>query len=312
MTNPKTAVINLMNGVAPERRAEIAALWDRYKPDVDLSVDAKNTTMMASKDHIVFDQKTIDVYWLIGFAGWKAIETYSALIMLAVAAGQPIGAAIKADNALGEFERSFKERLQAAQTLINTDTLDGVEWPPDLPHPTANREDMTNDQDRAAYDIVQVATGFILLHEFKHVMLDRDGERPKDRREEELACDVWARSFVMEKIGEYVASSGQPYEKVLRLRSMGLAVAALILYEITPSWDHGGNKDYFSLATRLRAILQGTNLPPNDSFWLLAAGLLIGMLRKTRLPIDAGSMSARDLADYLMERMDPEAMHEAP
>ena len=74
---------------------------------------------------------------------------------------------------------------------------------------------------------------------------------------------------------------------------MGLAIAALILHEITPDWDHGGNKDYFSLATRLRAILENTDLPPNDSIWRFAAGLLVGMFRKTRLPIDSGPMPAR-------------------
>jgi hypothetical protein len=42
-----------------------------------------------------------------------------------------------------------------------------------------------------------------LLYEFRHVMLDRDGARPKDPREEEMACDVWAREFMTSNLAEY-------------------------------------------------------------------------------------------------------------
>jgi hypothetical protein len=84
---------------------------------------------------------------------------------------------------------------------------------------------------------------------------------------------------------------------------MGLALAALILHEITPVWDHGGNRQYFSVADRLRALLENTPLPRNDHFWILAASLLIGIFRQKNIPIDAPAMSAAELAAYLLERL---------
>jgi hypothetical protein len=50
---------------------------------------------------------------------------------------------------------------------------------------------------------------------------------------------------------------------------MGFALAALVLHEITPSWDHGGSQEYFSVATRLQAILDNTPLDENDELWVL-------------------------------------------
>src|ERR1022692_4958569 len=75
--SPKSAVIFLMNGAAPERKDEIASLWARYPADVILVPDAKRVTLNANKDRIAFDAKTMDVFWLIGLAGWKAIECYA-------------------------------------------------------------------------------------------------------------------------------------------------------------------------------------------------------------------------------------------
>jgi hypothetical protein len=132
-------------------------------------------------------------------------------------------------------------------------------------------------------------------------MLDRDGLRPKDLREEELACDVWAREFMTAKIADYAQSHGHDYHDVLRKRSMGFALAALILHEITPFWDHGGNKAYFSIRTRLQTILDNTPLPDDDHFWIFAASLLIGLYRQKARAILARPMKPRMLTRYLLE-----------
>ena len=83
---------------------------------------------------------------------------------------------------------------------------------------------------------------------------------------------------------------------------MGLALAALILHEITPVWDHGGNQLYFSVADRMQAILDNTPLPENDHFWVFVASLLIGIFRQKHVPIDAPPMSAYELARYLIAK----------
>ena len=50
-----------------------------------LAPDATRVTLNADRDRIAFDAKTMDVFWLIGFAGWKAIECYSPLVVVSAA-----------------------------------------------------------------------------------------------------------------------------------------------------------------------------------------------------------------------------------
>ncbi len=301
--SPKDAVIALMEGAVPERVLDLRALWKQYDPAVVLMMDARRITMNADRNRIAFDAKTKDVFWMIGFAGWKAIECYSPLVVVSAGTGQTVSDVIKDDQSLPEVERAYKERRAAAQALIDTADPDSVRWPPDIPRPTADRDGFNNDQDKVSLDLTGFALALALFHEFRHVMLDRDNSRPADRREEELACDVWARDFMTAKLAAYAQSKGRDYHEVLRVRSMGFALAALILHEITPFWDHGGNQDYFSVATRMQAILDNTPLPDGDHFWNFTASLLIGIFRQQNSAIDAPSLTSKALTRYLIDRL---------
>lgn len=300
---PKRVVISLMKAAVPERQAELMEFWQKYNPDVLLVGDARRITLNANKDRIAFDPKTMDVFWLIAFGGWRAIECYSPHVVVAAAYGRTIAEVMALDAGLDAVERAYKERLAAARALIDSGDPAAAPWPDDLPRPSADRNACDEPQYKSAFDLACLAVGFAFFHEFYHVMLDHDGQRPSDRREEEMACDVWARSFLTAKVARYAAENGHSYQDVLRKRSMGLAIAALVLHEITPFWDHGGNRYYFSVADRLRAILDNTPLPDNDHFWVFAASLLIGIFRQRGTLIDAPSMSARDLSRYLLDKL---------
>ena len=300
---PKRAVIALMNGTAPELTNEIATLWEQYPVDVVMVADAGRITLNADKERITFDAKTMDVFWLIGFAGWKAIECYSPHVVLSASTGRSVADLIRADEGLDDVERAYKERRAAAQTLIDAANPVSAPWPPDIPRPAADREAFDDPQYKTAFDLVCLAAAFAFFHEFRHVMLARDNVRPRDLREEELACDVWARNFLIARLAKYASDNGHDYHQVLRKRAMGLALAGLILHEITPVWDHGGNRAYFSVQDRLAAILDNTPLPPNDHFWVFVASLLVGILRQRHVQIDAPPMSARDLSLYLLTKI---------
>ena len=249
---PKRAVIALMRGAVPEREEELMALWARYNPDVVLVADARRVTLNATKDRIAFDAKTMDVFWLIAFSGWRAIECYSPHVILSAANGKTVAEVILADAELDEVERAYREKRAAAETLVGAPDLASAPWPDDLPQPSANRNALDDAQYQAVYDLACLAAAFTLYHEFHHAMLDRDNQRPSDPREEEMLCDVWARNFMTAKAACYAKDNGHSYHDVLRKRSMGLAIAALILHDITPVWDQGGNRYYFSIGDRLR------------------------------------------------------------
>ncbi len=287
-----------MVGVVPEREAEIDNLWQIYDPDIEVVDDRRGITLNATRDRIRFDPKTMDVFWLIGFSGWRAIECYSPHIILS-ACGVSLQSLLDGDEMLPELEREYRERLRAANGLIAADDAEAAAWPPDIPRPSANRNALDDAQYKAAFDLSVMAVAFTILHEFRHVMLDRDRQRPTDRREEELQADVWARDFITAKVKAYATANGHTYNEVLRKRSMGLAIAALILHEITP--QHGGNCDYFSIKVRLGTLMDNTPLPNDDHFWVFSASLLLGIFRQRHLALPQAPMTARALTESLLE-----------
>ncbi len=247
---PKEVVVSLMRGAVPERVDDIDSLWDEYHPDVELVEDSGSITLNACKDSIQFDLKTMEVFWLIGLGGWRAIECYSPHVVISATTGQTLSDLLINDEQLGDIERAYKERRAVAQTLI-----------------------------------------------------EADDARHNDLREEELACDVWAREFMIAKLENYADRHGHEYQQVLCKRSMGLVLAALILHVITPFWAHGGNEAYFSVGDRLRTILDNTPLPDDDHFWIFASSVLVGIFQQENLPIIAPSMAPKELAKHLLSEL---------
>lgn len=297
---PKQIIRELMVGVVPERQSEIDQLWKTYNPDVVIIEDKPGIILDANRDRIRFSPKTMDVFWLIGFSGWRAIECYSPHVICS-AYGTSLQSLIDSDENLPEIEIQYKERLATAKSLIASSDTASADWPPDIPLPSANREVFDNVQYRVAFDLSLIAAGFTFLHEFRHVMLDVEKKRPIDRKEEELQADVWARDFITAKLESYAKDNSHDYHQVLRKRSMGLAIAALILHEITP--QYGGNCSYFSIKIRLSTLLDNTPLPEDDNFWRFSASLLIGIFRQRHIPLPAEPMSPRALAACLLDLM---------
>lgn len=296
-------VMSLMLGAAPERQADIEHLWQKYNPRVDIHDNACGITLNATGERIAFDLKTIDVFWLIGFSGWRAIECYSPHVVSSYITSKEIDKLVQIDSELPRIERDYKERRATVNSLIETkDTFD-VLWPPDLPRPSSNRDAVECIEYKAAFDLTCLAIAFALFHEFRHVMFDIDGNRPADRRQEELACDLWARNFMTANAGAYAKEHSHSCECVLRKRSMGFALAALVLHDITPVWAHGGNAEYFSLADRLKAILGNTPLPDHDHFWIFTASLLLGVFRQKGVALNQSGMSPRLLCECLIARL---------
>lgn len=302
MDPAQTDLMNCMIGAAPEREAEIRQLWRDYAPKVIVE-DREGMTLNADRDRIAIDVKMVDVFWLIGFSGWRAIETYSPSVIASAVSGVPIATLLQQDAGLADEERAYKERIAAVHAFMSSADAKDAPWPPDIPRPTSSRNGFNDEQHKAAFDLTGSAVAFTLFHEFRHVMLDRDNKRPAERTEEELACDVWAREFVTIKAAEYAASKGFSYAAVLQRRSMSFALAALILHEITPIWEHGGNGDYFSVATRMETIMKNTPLSDDSHFWNFSAALLIGMCRQKHIPFDPPAMSARALTDHLVAKI---------
>lgn len=297
-----TAVRNLIYGALPERRAEFAELWNRYSPAIEVVPDGAGVTMNANKRRIRFDLKTLDAFWLIGFSAWHAIETYAPHIVVAMITQTSVESVIRDDDELGQLEQDYKHRLRLAKALLAGDDQGGVQWPTDIPKPTDDRAALRNDQERVAFDLTLLAAAYVFLHEFRHVMLDRDEQHPDSFPEEEISCDVWARGMLLDKVAIYAEEHNHNYQEVLYKRAAAMVIACVILQTITDEWAQWGTNEYPSVGERMAVLIKDVALSAGSGFWVVAASVLVGVMRETHQSIELIPRSVPDLVNDLIER----------
>lgn len=305
MVEAGIAVKALLLGATPERKEEIEALWDCYAPKVCVVENTRGVNINAGKDRIQFDHKTLEAIWLLGFNGWRSIETYSPAIILSGITGGSLEDTLRSDDELAVFEMDYKSRSNSARSIIEENSLALITWPQDVPRPEADRETLNSHQEMAAFDLVCLATAYVFLHELRHVKFLRDGDCPADRREEEIACDVWARSFLTDKVGSYAKSIGQAFSRVLDKRAMGIALGAMILHEITPESARWGTAEYPPITTRIQAMISGSPLAKESHYWLFTACLLVGIFRQAHRPLPTYAPSTNELVEQLITDLQP-------
>lgn len=296
------SVLNVIFGAVPERRSEFAELWAWYAPVIEVVPNQAGVTMNANRRRIQFDLKTLEAFWLIGFSAWHAIETYAPYVVAAVINQTSVESLIRDDDELGPLEQNYKNRLRLAKDLLAGGSLDAIQWPRDIPSPTDDRSSLRSDEERVAFDLTLMAVAYVFLHEFRHVMLDRDDEHPDCFAEEELSCDVWARGMFLDKLSSYAEERNHSYHEVLYKRAAAMAVACVILQTITDEWTQWGTAEYPSIGERMSALIGDIPLPAESRFWVVAASVLIGVMRETHLPIELVPRSAPDLVNELIER----------
>lgn len=308
VVEPGEAMMNLLLGAVPERQAELKDLWAAYGPDVRVVEDGPLLRLSTKGRRITFSSKTMDVYWLIGLNGWLTLEAYSPAIVLSVLSGRTIASVLEADNDVGEFERAYRERRAAAKSLAETIDVSDAPWPPDVPRPRADRKApsgyaIPEAQYETAFDLTLLAVAGLLLHELRHVMLAADGPKFKDLRDEEMACDVWARDFMTAKAALYAERYDHAYSDVIRKRSMALAFSSAMIHDTTPFWERCGSEAYYPVRDRVKALVGATPLAPDDCFWVVAACLMLGMRREAGLHVEIRADDWKALAGASVDEL---------
>lgn len=298
----RTIVLHLLRGAVPERADDIGCLWAQYGHAIEVSPETKGVTMNADAKRIQFDTKTIDLFWLLGFSGWRAIEVYAPALFLATVAGIPLDRALNVDAERGRFEFEYRQRIDSARSLIATQHTTDIQWPADVPEPTADRNGFTDAQHIATFDLVAMALAFTFLHEFRHVMFSVDNDAPSTLPEEEIACDAWARDYMISGLAVYAQQHGHSYAQVQQKRAMGIALAAATIHVMTPPHAHWGGRQYPPIADRLTAMIGGYNLSADSPFWLFAGCLLIALIRQENRPLDIVANSNREMVEELLAR----------
>lgn len=297
----QTIVLNLLRGAVPERADELCQLWAEHRHSVEVAPSGSSLTLNATSKRIKFDTKTVDFFWLLGFAAWRAIEVYAPALVLATSTGVSIDTALKVDHGRGQFEFDFKQRIAAAHSLQSAGSTAAIQWPADIPMPTADRASLGDAQAMAVSDLVGLAFAFAMLHELKHVMFRAAGDAPEAGYAEELACDVWARETMSSNMEEYADNHGYTYAQVAQKRAMGIALAAIIVHAMTPTHEKWGSNDYPPIAERIRAMIDGHNLSEGSPFWTFTACLLVAIMRQEGRQIELVAASDKAVVEGLLD-----------
>ncbi len=300
MTTPSDAVRILLEAAIPERVEEFRKLWKEYAPSIEIEADSSGFTINANKRRILYQQKALDVLWIVGFSAWESIATYSPTIATALIFHLRLEDALKYDDLRGQYETEYKSRLASARAINDAHEFFLDKWPSDVPLPILNRESAYLEQ-AAAYDLTLMAIAFVLFHELRHVMLDRDNQHPPDDKVEELWCDIWAREFMTSNLAEYAHNHNHDYAQVLNKRASAMALGCLMLHEITPIFEHGGSKTHPPLGERIQAIAGNMNLPETATYWIFAACVLVGALRRQNRSLEITAKNPRELVEKLID-----------
>jgi hypothetical protein len=284
----------LILAAAPEQQAKLRALWRELDPKIEIRCDASNILLQATADGIDFTNRFMRTFWLLGFTAWEALRCYSPALVVATARGDTAAAVLDIDESYSNARVALEGFLNAAKSLRQ-----GIAtWPAQIPQPQADQTGLSVEQ-RAAFQLVMIGTAYALLHEVEHIRHALRHTNPS--AEEELRCDTFARQFLTERIGEYVAISGEPYAEVLSKRAMGIALGAFVVGEITPAPARAGTLDYPPLIWRLSALLEGTRLPNDDKFWIFASSLLITLARLHERSLTVVQGAPKAMFDQLMD-----------
>ncbi|MGA3259678.1 MAG: phage exclusion protein Lit family protein [Bryobacteraceae bacterium] len=286
-------VLALLRGAAPERADELAALWRQFALNFDTIQDKPGFDIKGGAfGSVIFTPRTLHQIWLLGFAAWRAFEAYGGILQILPALGLPYDAAMIADlPGQLEAELRFQAAIHDARALNQVHQSEDFEWPAAVPLPS--QQSFTSAAEEVTRDVTSIAGAFIFLHEVKHIVLTQSGTDP---HEEELACDQFAREFLLENITAYASTSGKPSDRILALRAMAVSVGLFVVLEITPVSSWRESESHPPLRKRWTAFLEPVPLPIDHWFWSFTTSLILAKLRhEHRGPEQLDAADARGL-----------------
>ena len=305
--DPTEEAFGLIADAAPERRERLEKFREEYAVRFERVAGKPGIVLKATEEvRVQFASKDMHVMWLLGFSLWKSIDLFAPGLLLSGWTGEPLSSVLALDDNLKEIERDYKEKVEAVKTLIRAKKLDCRRWPPDIPLPDKSREDLANCQDRAAYDLVMMATSVLFLHELKHIEFFAEPDAGIPRAEEELQCDEWARDWFISELADYARASGDSYQKVYSKRAMALLLVCEFLRLAGQHTKMVISTAYPPLAQRIAALSGGINLPESDNFWVLSACILLAETRRQRKePPRLDGMSPKQVTESLINELTP-------
>lgn len=228
----REAVHEMLLGVAPERTTELQRYWEDFGlqirildddgPDGPIVLDAGGYVF------IRFNHRIMRLFWLGSFAMWEgyvAFQHYAATQETSVA--------------------KFSEILDCFEATRTATDVDAVPWPTHVPPPGELADHVPGNPARVGGELAIFGVGWAVLHELQHLLHQQAGTAaPWDDREackrEEHSCDAFATTFLLARIAEYAAATGQSASVISDKRQMGIYCAIFSMTLLSrANWEPG-------------------------------------------------------------------------
>jgi len=201
------------------------------------------------------------------------------------------------------LDERFDRLLRAVADLEAAVTIDDFVWPEDVPAPVEGLR-IVDQAQKATFDLICMAGGFVFAHELRHALFDRVGTRPALKIDEERECDHWALALMLDGVPRYADATSQDEMVVRAKRLLGIVFALLAVVTLTPRplWDE--TAEYPAVSARLRVVLDvATANPVPEWFWTTIASMLTAFARSLGFLPPPGPFppADRDLAYALCE-----------
>ena len=230
--NLREAVHDMLLGVSPERTAELQTYWEDFGlqfqilnddgPDGPVVLDAGGYVL------IRFNHRIMRLFWLGSFAMWEGYVAFQHY-------------ATTQETRLTRFV----EILDCFEATRAAADVDAVPWPAFLPPPGELVDHVPGDPGRVGGELAIFGVAWAVLHEVQHLIHQQAGTSaaPDDVeacRREEHSCDAFATAFLLERISEYAAATGQSESLVSDKRQMGVYCAIFAMTLLSrENWGPG-------------------------------------------------------------------------
>lgn len=211
---PGEAVRDMLLAVTPERAAELSAYWEeldlRVKILDDDGPDGPIVLDAGSFVFIRFNHRIMRLFWLGSFAMWEGYCAYHHFT------------STNEEN-LGRF-REILDCFEATRVAAD---VDQVPWPAGIPQPGELVDHVPGNPARVGGELAIFGVSWAVLHEIQHLIHAQEGTSAAwDDCEacckEELSCDSFATSFLIEKVAQCAIEADQSESLVSGKRQLGI------------------------------------------------------------------------------------------
>jgi hypothetical protein len=238
MNNPtppptlRDVVHDMFLAVAPERAAELQFYWYEYSPQFQiLEDDGPDGPIVMDAGgffYVRFNHRVMRLFWLASFALWEGYAAYQHYVSTQEAN-------------LTRFS-AILDCFEATHAVVDVET---VPWPDFLPLPGELVDHTEGDPARVGGELAIFGVSWAVLHELQHLIHQQAGTAADwDDLEacklEEFSCDAFATTFMLERIDEHAAATGQSTSVIAAKRQLGIYSALFAMTLLSrASWGPG-------------------------------------------------------------------------